>query len=68
MQGPIFVSLLLFAIKQGLLLLNPRHIISNIIMIFNINSTRGQTRFLMCVARETGLVQIIRIIMNDTAV
>ena len=30
---------------QGLLLINPRNIISNIIMIFNINSTRGQTRF-----------------------
>ena len=28
---------------QGLLLINPRNIISNIIMIFNINSTRGHT-------------------------
>ena len=29
-------------------------------MIFNINSTRGQTRFLTCVARVTCLVAIIR--------
>ena len=36
---------------------NPRNIISNIIMIFNINSTRGQTRFLTCVARVTCLVR-----------
>ena len=43
---------------QGLLLINPRNIISNIIMIFNINSTRGQTRFLTCVARVTCLVVI----------
>ena len=42
--------------KQGSLLINPRNIISNIIMIFNINSTRGQTRFLTCVARVTCLV------------
>ena len=58
MQGTmVFFPLLLFAIlKQGLLLLNPRNIISNIIMIFNINSTRGQTRFLTCVARVTCLV------------
>ena len=41
---------------QGLPLINPRNIISNIIMIFNINSTRGQTRFLTCVARVTCLV------------
>ena len=34
-----------------LTLINLRNIISNIIMIFNINSTRGQTRFLTCVAR-----------------
>ena len=27
-------------------------------MIFNINSTRGQTRFLTCVARVTCLVNI----------
>ena len=40
MQETISFSLLLFAI-----------IISNIIMIFNINSTRGQTRFLTCIAR-----------------
>ena len=46
MQGTISFSLLLCA--------NPRNIISNIIMIFNINSTRGQTRFLTCVARVTG--------------
>ena len=46
---------------QGLLLINPRNIISNIIMIFNINSTGGQTRFLTCVARVTSfcLVHII---------
>ena len=40
--------------KQGLI--NPRNIISNIIMIFIINSTRGQMRFLTCVARVTCLV------------
>ena len=55
-QG-FFSSFLLFAIKQGLLLINPRNIICNIIMIFNINSTRGQTRFLTCVARVTCLVR-----------
>ena len=33
-----------------------RNIISYIIMIFNINSTRGQTRLLTCVARVTCLV------------
>ena len=33
-----------------------RNIISNMIMIFNINSTRGQTRFLASVARVTCLV------------
>ena len=49
-------SLLLSAINKALLLINPRNIISNIIMIFNINSTRGQTRFLTCVARVTCLV------------
>ena len=38
--------------------INPRNIISNIIMIFNINSTRGQTRFLACVARVTCLVLV----------
>ena len=41
----------------GLLLINPRNIISNIIMIFNINSSRGQMRFLTCVARVTCLVR-----------
>ena len=40
---------------RGKELINPRNIISNIIMIFNINSTRGQTRFLTCVARVTCL-------------
>ena len=39
-------------------LINPRNIISNIIMIFNINSTRGQTWFLACVARVICLVNI----------
>ena len=29
-------------------------------MIFNINSTRGQTRFLTCIARETCRVSINR--------
>ena len=39
-----FKILLLFAIlKQGLLLINPRNIISNIIMLLNINATRGPT-------------------------
>ena len=37
MQGTISFSFLLFAINKA------RNIISNIIMIFNINSTRGQT-------------------------
>ena len=32
---------------NGLLLINPRNIISNIIMIFNINSTRGHTGSLL---------------------
>ena len=41
MQGTISFSLLLFAINKAYSI-NPR----NIIMIFNINSTRGQTRFL----------------------
>ena len=41
-----------------LTLKNPRNIISNIIIIFNINSTRGQTRFLTCVARVTCLVRL----------
>ena len=59
MQGTISFSLLLFAINKALLLIYPRNIISNIIMIFNINSTRGQTRFLTCVARVTCLVLII---------
>ena len=45
--------------QQGLLLINPRNIIGNIIMIFNINSNRGQTRFLTCVARVTCLVIVI---------
>ena len=53
-----FFSFLLFAIN-GLLLINPRNIIGNIIMIFNIHSTRGQTRFLTCVARVTCLVYLI---------
>ena len=44
-KGTIFFfSFLLFA---GLLLINPRNIISNIIMIFNINSTRGHTGSLL---------------------
>ena len=38
----------------------PRNIISSIIIIFNINSTRGQTRFLTCIARVTCLVCIIQ--------
>ena len=42
--------------SNTVLLINPRNIIGNIIMIFNINSTRGQTRFLTCVARVTCLV------------
>ena len=53
----VFCSLLLFAINKAYSrLINPRNIISNIIVIFNINSTRGHTRFLMCVARVTCLV------------
>ena len=42
---------------RGKELINPRNIISNIIMIFNINSTCGQTRFLTCIARVTCLVR-----------
>ena len=37
-------------------------------MIFNINSTRGQTRFLACVARVTCLVIIIIIRVAGKAV
>ena len=49
MQGTISFSLLLFAINKAYsCLINPRNIISNTIIIFNINSTRGQTRFLTC--------------------
>ena len=58
MQGTISFSLLLFAINKYYSLINPRNIISNIIMIFNINSTRGQMRFLTCVARGTCLVKV----------
>ena len=59
-QGTISFSLLLFAINKAYsVLINPRNIISNMIMIFNINSTRGQTRFLTCVARVTCLVILI---------
>ena len=36
-------------LAQGLLLINPRNIISNIIMIFNINSTCGRTGSLLVV-------------------
>ena len=53
MRGTIFFSLLLFAINKAYFY--PRNIISNIIMIFNINSTRGQTLVLTCVARVTCL-------------
>ena len=50
-----------YCLRFGLLLINPRNIISNIILIFNINSTRGQTRFLTCVARVTCLcLRVIR--------
>ena len=51
-----FFSLLLSVINKAYFYKNPRNIISNIIMIFSINSTRGQTRFLTCVARVTCLV------------
>ena len=44
-----------YCLRLTRLLINPR----NIIMIFNINSTCGQTRFLTCVARVTCLVHII---------
>ena len=47
MQGTIFFSFLLFAINKAYFLLNPRNIISNIIMYFNINSTRGHTGSLL---------------------
>ena len=50
MQGTIFFSFLLFAINKAYFLLNPRNIISNIIMIFNINSTRGHTGSLLVTA------------------
>ena len=56
MQGTMGFFTFIVCDYQGLLLINPRNIISNIIMIFNINSTRGQTRFLACVARVTCLV------------
>ena len=60
-----FFSLLLFAINKAypVLLINPRNRISNIIMIFNINSTRGQTRFLTCIARVTCLPGVVIIIL-----
>ena len=45
-QGTIFFVIFIVCDLQGLLLINPRNIISNIIIIFNTNSTRGQTRFL----------------------
>ena len=38
-----------YCLRLTRLTFNPRNIISNIIMIFNINSTRGQTRFNTCV-------------------
>ena len=60
----IRIAILVYRVSQCLDLqfaydgiINPRNIISNIIMIFNINSTRGQTRFLTCVARVTCLVR-----------
>ena len=57
-QGTIFFYL--YCLRLTRLTFNkPRNIICNIIMIFNINSTRGQTRFLTCVARVTCLVGII---------
>ena len=31
-------------------------------MIFNINSTRGQTRFLTCVARVTCLIELTQLV------
>ena len=58
-QRTIFCSFYCLRLTS-LLLINPRNIISNIIMIFNINSTRGQTRFLTCVARVTCLVILIK--------
>ena len=37
-------------------------------MIFNINSTRGQTRFLACVARVTCLVGLIGLLLRQSEV
>ena len=36
-----FLTLLLFAINKDYFLINPRNIISNIIMLLNINATRA---------------------------
>ena len=53
---------LLFAINKGLLLINPRNIISNIIMIFNINSTRGHTgSLLVYIMRDYELVLVVMV-------
>ena len=57
MQGTIFFSFLLFAINKAYFLLNPRNIISNIIIIFNINSTRGHTGSLLV---NQMLIQILQ--------
>ena len=55
--GNNFIFTFIVCDSQDLLLINPRNIISNTITIFIINLTRGQMRFLTCVARVTCLVQ-----------
>ena len=67
MQRTLYVSLLLFAINKAHSLVNPRNIISNIIMIFNINSTIGQTRFLTCVMRSNLVTSYDNITWNTHA-
>ena len=60
MQGTIFFSFLLFAINKAyFFLINPRNIISNIIMIFNINSTPGHTGSLLVVTMIRHLDDVI---------
>ena len=41
--GTFCLPLLLFAINKAYFLINPRNIISNTIMLLNINATRGPT-------------------------
>ena len=52
MQVDTFFNTFIVCDYQGLLLINPRNIISNIIMLLNINATRGPTD--CCSARLLG--------------